>query len=302
MNSKIENFVSAAIAATKVCHNNQAIIVASPTFTAALQETDDAISVIQAFGQVQQLTTKGVTEMKHLARNSTSEAGIIIAQGIVNFAFDQKKFDLLKEAGIPKTKFIRGRDVKVLATFKKVHELALANAAAIIPFGVTASQVSDYGKLIGDFEALMVEPRVLIAKRKNATTQVAQQVKTLGDTIKYKLDAGMEQFHLSNPDFYNEYFNARIIVDLKGPSTGIKGTAEDKLSHIRLKNAKITLLETGSDRSTSKQGNYAFKKLSPGIYTLKIVAPGYEELFLDNIQVIPGHLTDLDLQLVKLAA
>ncbi|MEO8147045.1 MAG: carboxypeptidase-like regulatory domain-containing protein [Bacteroidia bacterium] len=300
MLSTSENLITMAVATSKVCYTFESVWTPSATFTSAVTELDSEISEVQLFQQLQSQSTKGLTIVKKEIRLTSAVAAVIIAQGIVNYAYDKKLTDLLSNATISKTKINKGRDSKALDTLKYLLALAQDNVAALKDYGITDTQVTDFESLIGKYELAIPAPRVLRVKIKNATSQIKVVCKSISETLKFRLDAGMEQFRISHPDFYNEYFNARIIIDLKGPSTGIKGNVEDKVSTLKLRNAKITLVEIDSTRKSTKTGHYSFKKLEPGIYTMKVEVEGYEDLIINNITVNAGYLTALNLQMNKI--
>lgn len=67
--------------------------------------------------------------------------------------------------------------------------------------------------MISDFEQSIASPRVSVTSRKNATNDISKLFTNCDNTIKNKMDKLVEKFKLSNPDFYKQYHDARIIVD-----------------------------------------------------------------------------------------
>jgi uncharacterized surface anchored protein len=98
---------------------------------------------------------------------------------------------------------------------------------------------------------------------------------------------------------------AFVISTLAPPCAGqqtsgsIRGTISDQLGSL-ITSATILVKDgRGAERTatTNQSGNYEFRSLAPGRYTLRVVASGFTEFETKDVEVAPGKNTTLDLQL-----
>ena len=68
--------------------------------------------------------------------------------------------------------------------------------------------------LLNQFDVLIQSPRQAIIVNSEATKRLKELFKHADKTLKHELDGLMLRYKESNPDFYDEYINARIIIDL----------------------------------------------------------------------------------------
>ncbi len=79
----------------------------------------------------------------------------------------------------------------------------------------------------------------------------------------------------------------------------IRGTISDQLGSLITSATVFARDSRGTERTaaTNQSGNYDFKSLPPGRYTLRVVAAGFTEFQTKDVEVVAGKTITLDLQL-----
>ena len=94
------------------------------------------------------------------------------------------------------------------------------------------------------------------------------------------------------------YENAREIDD-PNTTTQLKGTVTSKADHTPVKAATVTIVETAQTMKTGSTGEYSFKPLQSGQYTVRATAAGFQDFESDEIDVKLGAVNHLDVELVS---
>jgi len=81
--------------------------------------------------------------------------------------------------------------------------------------GITAAKLAAFKKKIDAFDGIKTSPRAAIVQRKAANLLLPKLVCTAVNILNDQLDGLLVQFKDTNPNFYEEYFAARAIVDTR---------------------------------------------------------------------------------------
>jgi hypothetical protein len=106
------------------------------------------------------------------------------------------------------------RDEMLLENSEVVLEEARAIHEELIDYGVTAAILTEFEAKKESFKDVIVSPRSARVIKKAARVRLRELIKATDDLLKNRLDPMMVQFKTTHPDFYREYFNARIILDI----------------------------------------------------------------------------------------
>ena len=86
--------------------------------------------------------------------------------------------------------------------------------ASLTDYGVTAATLTTLQTAIDKYVDASSAPRNAITLRKGATAELRALLKDTNKLLTKRLDALMEQFAETKPEFYRDYQNARIVIDL----------------------------------------------------------------------------------------
>ncbi|MCB9182761.1 MAG: hypothetical protein H6591_02505 [Flavobacteriales bacterium] len=81
-------------------------------------------------------------------------------------------------------------------------------------YGITAADPTSLQTKITAYVDVVAFPRNAVTIRKGATAELNALIKDTMKLLNNRLDPMIEEFRESDPKFYKEYFDGRIIVDL----------------------------------------------------------------------------------------
>ena len=85
--------------------------------------------------------------------------------------------------------------------------------AALAAYGITAPDVTQLNTLRTTYAGIQTSPREAAAARKVQTASLAQLIANVRSIFRNEIDKMVTKFRKTNPDFYNGYFAARVIVN-----------------------------------------------------------------------------------------
>ncbi|MBK7855279.1 MAG: hypothetical protein IPJ79_10560 [Bacteroidetes bacterium] len=151
-----------------------------------------------------------------------AEQGFAIKSAIQAYAADTDNVILFDAVNYALSELMSGAANRSVTRCKNIRDLADVNKTALVAYGVTNEMLADYGKAIDDFEEVIANPRDQIGARKAATKDIKDGIAAVDAVLKDKLDKLMENFRLSAPEFYAQYYNDRKIFDAKTNYTEIR--------------------------------------------------------------------------------
>jgi hypothetical protein len=162
-----------------------------------------------------------------------------------------------------------------------IYNIMNANAAALLPFGLTAAMLSELNTTISDYIAIVPLPANAINIRQTYTDNIIKSVRQGADFLKRQLDNIVRAQINANPGFVKTYFNSREIIDPPTNSTTFKITVwEDdgtgKPGAQAVSGARCEVIGIADKVThTDSEGKAALSKFKKGNYTLLVTADGY---------------------------
>jgi hypothetical protein len=170
---------------------------------------------------------------------------------------------------------------------------------ALKEYGITADLLSSLQTAISNFNEAAPKPRTEIGRRKTRKEMIVQLFKELDEILNERMDALMGKFRTSHPEFYQTYFNLREVKDTSTTATQLKGVITDSSTGAPIKGATIEVVELAKTAKTDSTGEYFFKPIQFGKFTVKITADGYQPFENDEIEIKMGDIRHLDVSLVS---
>ena len=181
----------------------------------------DTILAIEAEVAKQGVDLEGYAMDKATRKEKMIEKALEIANKAYAYAEDNGNQVLREKMDVSYSDLSTPRDAVVAQKCQAVHDEANAVAASLLAYGVAAGDLTDLQTVISDYEAVISAPRTAITVRKGATEAIETLIKDGTAILTNRMDKLMVDFKTSHPDFYQEYFDARIVVN-----TGAKGGDE----------------------------------------------------------------------------
>lgn len=290
MNAKQEAKFTMYRTSEQILDANNALTAAITALTTAI---DAFKAIIVQIGETNELVGANLTGIAADKGNSKQFlAGFAsdIAAIIKAFASATKNPTLKAEVDFSVSKLIRLRDESLAPVCRLIHTRAVENAAALKNFGITDVKISQLDTAITEYTAKTQNPRTAVVNRRTQTANLIQLFKQADEILKEQIDGLMKNFRTSNPDFYNNYTNAREIVEAHKTVTQLKGTVMDANDEKPIKGAVVTIVELGKSKTTNLNGEYSFKPAENGTFTLKIEKEGYAPYQKEELEIKTGHI------------
>lgn len=214
MDKKQENQLSMFYAVQKTLKENNAVWSGTPAMVTAAAEYDSNIKAIEGCVERQVIDIRGFAKAKAEAEGAMIDLTLSVAGGVRAYAQVVGDTVLMDKMNVTRTGLLRHRDAVVAQHSQAVHTEATAVLASLADYGVTAATLTALQTAIDAYVAAVSAPRHAILSRKGATAELKLLLKDTNKLLGKRLDGLMEQYRAANADFYRDYQNARVIVDL----------------------------------------------------------------------------------------
>ncbi len=214
MNKPNENRLSMFYAVIETCLKFTATWTGLVPFKTAHDQLKANLASLIAAARVQQEILTGVATDKGLKRDAMVKKATEVAQGIYAYAVDQGDEVLRAKVNVGKSAFLRQRDGLIAVLCQNVHDYGVAALAALGNYGLVAADLTDLQTKIDDYVTVVSSPRAALLARKGATAEIDILVRDNMRILTNRMDKMMAEFETSDPQFYQEYFDARMIIDL----------------------------------------------------------------------------------------
>lgn len=155
----------------------------------------------------------GVTKDKLEARNKAVKSGLLISEAIRAYASVIGNHKMADRVKINSSELNKGRDTVILADLRVILETAEQNIDQLADYDITQDMIDELAGLIEAFAAVLENPRQAITNRSKATKKLKEQILEADLILKNRLDNLISRFREMNPDFWNQYKDARKIIN-----------------------------------------------------------------------------------------
>lgn len=214
MTDRQENKFSMYLATQSVLDSNNAVWVGTPAIVTAAGEFKSAITLIGKARQTQETETKGVTEDKAQAREAAITKAVSVAAATFAYASVTNNNTLKEQVNYSPSELRGSRDTILADRLRVIFSSASVNAAALVDYGVQATDLAELDTLITAYEDVLQSPRTAIGARSTATQELEELFVQADTILKEQLDKLMEIFRFTAENFYKQYKSARVIIDL----------------------------------------------------------------------------------------
>lgn len=118
------------------------------------------------------------------------------------------------KADVKESYLRRMRDTELVIKARSIYELAVANLAALAPYGITDAKVNALKEKIDSYDTSLGERESGSATRTGARLSLTELFAKTDDILENEIDRQMELLREEYTEFCNEYFAARVIRDL----------------------------------------------------------------------------------------
>jgi len=209
-----ENKLSMYLAVKLVCENFNATWSTLPAFADAFTEFRNKLKDFQKVVKTQSKNITGVAKDKEQEKEEMILKALQVTSAIYAFAKTNGNEELATLAKFSPTRLRFTRDALLLEYCNHILALANENAASLVTYGISTTDISSLQSEIEDFETIVAKPRETLGTRVDATSDLSARMKGLDFILKNRMDPLMLSFKTSSATFYAKYKNARMIINL----------------------------------------------------------------------------------------
>jgi hypothetical protein len=158
----------------------------------------------------------GTADDKEAARLAMCKAALILAGAVAAYAHEVGNHELLVRVTTTLTALMSRRGQDSYDKCEDILSAATANLTVLADNAVVQADLDNLQSLLDDFDELLPQPRVAIGSLKSTGQALDASLDRIDGILNNGLDNLMLKFEDTNPDFYNDYTNARIIIDRPG--------------------------------------------------------------------------------------
>jgi hypothetical protein len=156
----------------------------------------------------------GVSERKEALKGIIAMKGSRLAGTLEAFAHEQGDKDMIAKVSASKTDILRMKEEDLGPFIKFLTDTASQHMTALADYGMTGEVLNELQTSLDEYSALIGKPRIVLNSKYVALDAIDELVDEGNNLLSNRLDKIMLMFRESDPDFYNGYKRARVIVDL----------------------------------------------------------------------------------------
>ena len=205
-------------AVIEVCRSHQSLWESIPAYVSALEEFENRVEILRLRSGIRSNITAGVSAGKRSRLETLYDQLLVVHGALWVFATSTNNFQLMSRNKVTISDLKRLSIVRLDAHLNNIIEDINEHGEALADFGITAEYLQETIDLINQGSYNARRPRMAIIERKMLTQSLTTISHDLDNLLRLKLDKLMNLFRKSNADFYSRYHNARMIIDLRGPT------------------------------------------------------------------------------------
>jgi hypothetical protein len=213
MNKHQENKLSMYKTTRQALQNNTSVWEKVPAIVTTFKEFETSIEEIENLLKKQSIDLTGITQTKEERLSILADAAMAIAGPLHAFASQMSNSSLMQKVNIFRSDILDARDSTVIELVQIIADTAKENLTSLADFGINQASITDLQEKVDDFNAITSAPRISVTERKVITIELEKGLEETADLLNERLDKLIEQFKTTEPTFYDQYQNARIIVD-----------------------------------------------------------------------------------------
>jgi hypothetical protein len=281
----------------QVCDENAGILSEIAAFQTAVNKFKTLLAQLLETEQIRSLPLTGITADKSLDRANLCRLSANLAGYIYAYASVAKNETLKAEVNYSHSKLLLMREDQLVAATQNIHALGTTNNGALKDYGVTDAKLTELQTAIDVFKASMPKPRVAKGQKITLTANRDEIFDQIDDILINQMDVLVPNYEETHPDFVHRYREARKIKDPATTKTQLKGKVTNAADNSPINDATITVVELGLSATTNLAGEYQFKPIDYGEFTVKVTATGFQDLEVDEVKIKLGEINSLNLQI-----
>ena len=203
--------------------DNPTIIATIPAFVTDFDDFTASVARIGALSEKRAVPTKGIARDKQFCREQMCKVAAASAGAVHSWATKNDNLELAAKVDFSYSDLLAGRDTGSAEKCQNVHKVATESLDSLGQHGVSAAKLKALQQKIDAYSGCLPKPRAAIGSNKTSTQQLESEFSAADKLLHESLDKLALQFETSHPQFFQDWFNARVIVDTAATRPGEEG-------------------------------------------------------------------------------
>jgi len=219
MKTRQINKLAAFVTLVAMCKKAQSTWTGLKAFADAFAKFSARVESLAQLKKQQEEGTTGLAAQKQQCREEMCAAAAVVAGGVRAWAEDNADLETAGKVDYSESDLLKGRDTSSRDKCQTVHDVAEAKVASLSKHGVDEDVLEDLQDKITAYDECVTKPREAIATGKTVTKQIANEFRAADRVLNKNMDELVLKFKKAAPGFYQDYKNARAIVDTAATRT-----------------------------------------------------------------------------------
>ena len=215
MKRKQENLLSMYLAVNKVLQDNSTVWNSVAVMNTAVGNFTANLVALRKVIDAQTKSITGYAKDKRKALIEMADKALEVRAAIFAYADTLNNNTLKDRVRYSRSKLIYSSDTLCAELAQVIKDEGQALSTALNPYGISNAKLTQLQQSIDAYLAIVPSTRVAITSRKLATKKLRDCFSGTNKLLTERLDKLMFRFKQNFPDFFTQYFDARIIIDLK---------------------------------------------------------------------------------------
>lgn len=290
MNAKQEAKLSMCQGVKVHLDDNATIIAANTAFQTAFNNFKTKVAAVVSTTQLTDLALTGLAVSKKTSKQDMCAPAADIAGVVFAFADATGNSALKAEVDYSLSDLLKLKDSLVAPRCQNIHDKSVENKTALVDYGITNAMLTNLQAAIDSYTETIPKPRTAVSNRKTLNANIVQLFKDIDSILLNQMDKLVVTFRAAHPDFVSTYFNVRRITDPAVTATQLKGVVTSAADGSAIKDAMVTIVELSKTAKTKASGEYKFKPIAKGTYTVRVTKTGFQDFEADEVEVKLGEV------------
>ncbi len=182
-------------------------------FESGVEQFNLLLENLRSVSAKQSVVYGGTKTLKNTYMSELISKAIIVRNGLEVFAFDNNMPRIYETIRFTEVGLENSSQQVLRDRLARIYELASEFENDLVLYVVTSNHILDFLGLYEQFEHEIASLRIGIVERKLLTNRVYMIEKDVMTLLKRKIDVLMKLLAIEHPDFYEEYKNARLVIE-----------------------------------------------------------------------------------------
>ncbi len=275
------------------CVANGAATAAIPAYAPIVTAIKGKLLLIDSLDIIALGTTTGVTLDTNALRIAMSGLAFKCATAAFAYANSVDNNTLAAQVKFTRSQFDSFKKEEVDDICQGIHDVVNANAAVVTPYGITPVDITDLQTATDLYRASIQAPRQARITISNSKDQIKGIISDVSQNLlKNQLDRMTDTLKSSNQPYYDQYYQAREILDLGSTTGKIRGTVSANAGNA-LDGVIFSVFKTGTPDLVAKVfssggGKFNASNLSSDDYDLVWEFATFQTVRENNVHLAAG--------------